>query len=135
MPLNCSAFPYLPEAVHVAFVILPVLPFPEASVTVVPDPSSNPYAATSPVAAEVEAAADTISATPIATAIATATQVRLMGVARPARSPCRPLRSALISRGPFVGAHHLCTNCRLVVGTSQDLTRPGPDTKRWESKG
>ena len=48
VPLNCNALPYLPDVAQVAFVIVPLLPFPDASVTVVPDPSSNPYAATSP---------------------------------------------------------------------------------------
>jgi hypothetical protein len=38
----------LPDADHVALVIVPLFPFPDASVTVVPDPSSNPYAATNP---------------------------------------------------------------------------------------
>ena len=37
-----------PVAAQVAFAIVPLFPFPDASVTVVPDPSSNPYAATSP---------------------------------------------------------------------------------------
>ena len=55
VPLNFSAPPYLPVVAHVALVSVPVLPFPDASVTVVPDPSSNPYAATNPGAA---AAAD-----------------------------------------------------------------------------
>ena len=48
VPLNCSALPYLPVVAQVAFAIVPVLPLPDASVTVVPDPSSNPYAATKP---------------------------------------------------------------------------------------
>ena len=48
VPLNCSALPYFPDVVQVAFAIVPLLPFPDASVTVVPDPSSNPYAATKP---------------------------------------------------------------------------------------
>ncbi len=48
VPLNCSALPYLPAAAQVAFASVPVLPLPDASVTVVPDPSSNAYAATSP---------------------------------------------------------------------------------------
>ena len=48
VPLNCNALPYLPDAAHVAFAIVPLLPFPDASVTVDPDPSSNPYAATNP---------------------------------------------------------------------------------------
>ncbi len=41
VPLNCSASPYLPDVDQVALVIVPLLPFPDASVTVVPDPSSN----------------------------------------------------------------------------------------------
>ena len=48
VPLNCSALPNLPVVAQVAFAIVPLLPFPDASVTVVPDPSSNPYAATRP---------------------------------------------------------------------------------------
>ena len=48
MPLNCSALPYLPVVAQVVFETVPVLPLPDASVTVVPDPSSNPYAATRP---------------------------------------------------------------------------------------
>ena len=48
VPLNCNALPNLPDVDQVAFVIVPLLPFPDASATVVPDPSSNPYAATRP---------------------------------------------------------------------------------------
>src|SRR5690348_3448320 len=70
VPLNCSALPYLPVAAQAAFVIVPVFPLPDASVTVVPDPSSNPYAATSPVVAAIEAGADAIPGTPIIAAIA-----------------------------------------------------------------
>ena len=44
-PLKLNAPPYLP-ATQVAFAIVPLLPFPDASATVVPDPSSNAYAAT-----------------------------------------------------------------------------------------
>src|SRR6202035_2397175 len=100
LPLNCSALPYLPVAAQVAPVIVPVWPFPDASVTVVPEPSSNPYAATSPVGADIEAGADTSSATPITAAIATAPPMRPTGVAQPARSPSRLLRSGLISAVP-----------------------------------
>jgi hypothetical protein len=50
-PLNCNAFPNLPPATHDAFKTDPLWPFPEASATVDPDPSSNPYDATSPDAA------------------------------------------------------------------------------------
>src|SRR5882724_7769738 len=46
--LNDSALPYFPLELHVAPEIVPVLPFPEASATVVPAPSPNEYAATSP---------------------------------------------------------------------------------------
>ena len=42
LPLNCSALPYLPVAAQVVFETVPVLPFPEASVTVNPEPSLNP---------------------------------------------------------------------------------------------
>ena len=48
VPLNDNAPPYLPDAVQVAFEIVPLLPFPDESPTVVPDPSSNEYAATNP---------------------------------------------------------------------------------------
>ena len=48
VPLNCSALPNLPVAAQVAFEIVPLWPLPDASATVVPDPSSNAYAATSP---------------------------------------------------------------------------------------
>src|SRR5258708_26510317 len=61
VPLNCNALPYLPDVDHVAFVIVPLFPFPDASVTVVPDPSSNPYAATKPDAAAPAGSADTIA--------------------------------------------------------------------------
>src|SRR5438093_11727549 len=58
VPLKTSALPYFPAVVHVALPIVPVLPLPDASVTVVPAPSLNEYAATSPdVAAGVVALA------------------------------------------------------------------------------
>src|SRR6476660_6577145 len=47
-PLNDTAPPNLPELLHFALTSLPVLLLPEASAVVVPDPSSNAYAATSP---------------------------------------------------------------------------------------
>src|SRR2546430_12696878 len=46
VPLNESAFPYLPNVVHVAPLIAPLCPLPEASAAVVPEFSSKPYAAT-----------------------------------------------------------------------------------------
>src|SRR5581483_9236999 len=46
VPLKKSALPNRPAAVQVAPVIVPVFPLPEASDTVVPLPSSKPYAAT-----------------------------------------------------------------------------------------
>src|SRR5438093_665539 len=49
VPSNTSAPPYRPAVVHVAPLIVPVLLFPDASVTVGPEPSLNPYAATRPV--------------------------------------------------------------------------------------
>jgi hypothetical protein len=50
VPLNTSAFPYLPAVVQVAFWTVPVFPVPEASATAVPAPSLNEYAATRPAA-------------------------------------------------------------------------------------
>ena len=47
-PLNESALPKRPVVIRVAPVIVPLLPVPERSVTVAPDGSSKPYAATSP---------------------------------------------------------------------------------------
>src|SRR5215813_9804878 len=75
VPLNDSALPYLPDVAQVAPVIVPVFPLPDASVTIVPDPSSNPYAATTPVVAAVEAGADATSTTPITATIAAAQQM------------------------------------------------------------
>ena len=50
VPLNDSAPPNLPAAVRVALEIVPVLPWPDASVTcTTPLASLNPYAATSPL--------------------------------------------------------------------------------------
>src|SRR5437868_1224097 len=47
-PLNTRAPPNLPEVVHVALVTVPTFPMPDESATVVPVPSLNEYAATSP---------------------------------------------------------------------------------------
>ena len=59
VPLNDSAPPYLPDADQVVFDVVPLLPVPEASPTVVPLPSLNEYAATRPVvAARVEPTAN-----------------------------------------------------------------------------
>jgi hypothetical protein len=41
-PSNESALPNLPELVQAADVIVPTLLFPEASATVLPEPSSKP---------------------------------------------------------------------------------------------
>jgi hypothetical protein len=38
----------MPELTQVAFEIVPLFPLPDASATELPDPSSNPYAATNP---------------------------------------------------------------------------------------
>src|SRR6266508_4033226 len=48
VPLKLKAVPYLPDAVQVAPLIVPLLPLPDTSVTTVPLPSLNPYAATKP---------------------------------------------------------------------------------------
>ena len=54
VPLNFNAPPYLPVVDQVPFATVPLLPFPEASVTVEPDPSLKPYAATRPELAAAE---------------------------------------------------------------------------------
>src|SRR5690348_5043858 len=46
VPLNDRALPYLPEVLQVAPEIVPAFPFPEASPSVEPVPSSKLYAAT-----------------------------------------------------------------------------------------
>src|SRR6266403_2269433 len=48
VPLKLKALPYLPDAVQVAPLIVPLLALPDTSVTTVPLPSLNPYAATKP---------------------------------------------------------------------------------------
>jgi hypothetical protein len=48
-PLNESALPYLPAVDQAAVPIDPPFPLPDASATLVPPPSLNEYAATSPV--------------------------------------------------------------------------------------
>ena len=48
---NDSDLPNFPVVLHVAPLIVPLLPFPEASPTTVPVPSLNEYAATSPLVA------------------------------------------------------------------------------------
>src|SRR5919198_2741749 len=48
VPLKDSALPNLPLVDQVVFAVVPVLLFPERSVTVVPVPSSKLYAATRP---------------------------------------------------------------------------------------
>ena len=59
VPLKESAPPYLPDVDHVVLDVVPLLPVPEASPTVVPLPSLNEYAATRPVvAAPVEPTAN-----------------------------------------------------------------------------
>src|SRR5207248_9325152 len=48
VPSKLKALPYLPDVVQVAPLIVPLLPLPDTSVTTVPLPSLNPYAATKP---------------------------------------------------------------------------------------
>jgi hypothetical protein len=48
VPLKIKALPYLPEVVQVAPLMVPLFPSPDASLTTVPLPSLNPYAATRP---------------------------------------------------------------------------------------
>jgi hypothetical protein len=51
VPLNSNALPNFPALVQVAVPTEPAFPFPDASATVAPPPSSNPYAATRPAGA------------------------------------------------------------------------------------
>src|SRR4051794_6963503 len=51
VPLNERAEPNFPAADQVAPEIVPLLPVPEASAAVVPEPASKAYAATRPAAA------------------------------------------------------------------------------------
>ncbi len=62
--MNCNAPPNFPLVTQVAPDTVPVFPFPDASATDDPDPSSNPNAATNP-------------AGPVAAAQLTATLVTL----------------------------------------------------------
>src|SRR5262249_46976888 len=48
LPLTDSALPEWPAAVQPAPLSVPLLPLPEASAVVAPDPSLKPYAATRP---------------------------------------------------------------------------------------
>ena len=48
LPLKLSALPKRPWFVQAAVPIWPLLPEPEASAALAPDPSSNPNAATKP---------------------------------------------------------------------------------------
>src|SRR6476620_9027480 len=49
VPLKESALPYLPDVVQAALESVPVSKLPDTSAVVVPVPSSNPHAPTSPV--------------------------------------------------------------------------------------
>src|SRR3954466_12569879 len=48
VPLNDSALPNLPAVLQVALLIVPGLPLPDESLTVVPVPSLTPWAAANP---------------------------------------------------------------------------------------
>ena len=48
VPLKLSALPWRPAVVHVAPVIVPTFPLPDASATIAPLPSPNAQAPTSP---------------------------------------------------------------------------------------
>ena len=63
LPLNDSAPPKRPIGAQPVAVVVPVLPVPDASATVVPAPSLNPYAATWPGAACAGVAASIIITT------------------------------------------------------------------------
>src|SRR5919109_3369775 len=52
-PSNRTAEPNRPRDVQVAPEIVPVLPLPDASAALLPEPASNPYAATRPTARSI----------------------------------------------------------------------------------
>src|SRR5919198_4673317 len=56
-PENDSALPNFPLVDHSALLSEPVLPFPDWSAVVAPEPSSRPYAATRPVGTTTETVA------------------------------------------------------------------------------
>src|SRR5579863_9388004 len=60
-PSKDNADPYLPEDVQVAVPMVPLFPLPDRSSNVVPEPSSNEYAATRPGIATGLVVATTIS--------------------------------------------------------------------------
>src|SRR5262245_53401167 len=57
VPLKLKAPPYLPLVLQVAFAIVPLLPLPDRSGRLVPEPWSKEYAATRPTGGAVETVA------------------------------------------------------------------------------
>ncbi len=138
LPLKLSAWPYFPVAAHVVFAVVPVLPLPDASATVVPDPSSNPYAATRPGVAEVPMGTTT---RPANTAAPTTTR-NIAASFRATRA--RTTRSAppvRITPRPLVPAAYRRRGSRSVQHPLASVNRPGPrapsgsrrpsDCRRW----
>src|SRR6516162_3642376 len=85
LPLKDKALPYLPEVVHVAPLMVPLFPLPDISLTTVPLPSLNPYAATKPgvgVAVAVGVAVGVALAVGVAVAVGVVVGV-IVGVAVP----------------------------------------------------
>src|SRR5262249_10112981 len=93
---NCNAPPYLPAVLHVVFETVPLLPFPDASVTVEPEPSSNPYAATKAAGLALAASAFCISAAGLLAPASTIWQWRGVRHLCAARARDRGLRSLAI---------------------------------------
>ena len=75
MPLNESPLLNLPAVVHVAFASVPVFPRPDWSAVVVPEPSSNAHAPTSPAAAVFWTLTATFAAVAVLPAASRATAV------------------------------------------------------------
>src|SRR4051794_35434364 len=97
VPLKETAPLYFPAGVRVTFASVPVLPFPDASVTVVPDVSSKEYAATRPPAAA------SVADVPIpgdSTSSARATGKRRPRQRETCRSRVAAVRLLRISSGP-----------------------------------
>jgi hypothetical protein len=96
-PSKSSAAPMRPFGVHVALVIVPLLPVPEASATTLPVPSSKPYPATSPGGPSA-VVFSTVTVTPAEVAVSPArSRARALIV-------CWPLVAERVFHGAVYGA-------------------------------
>ena len=104
-PLKLNALPNFPDAAHVAFTSVPVLPFPDASAVDAPDPSSNPNAATRPAGLAVPGAGAIASkVTAAAAAITVRTNTRSVSATRLTATPYARFLRAWLSVVPETAA-------------------------------